>query len=99
LDVRALDALGLDLRAADERVSALRVGSEEQESALKIARGEMETIRGAVAELDVLRATVESDLAHLAASCVDTVQASLDDVVAEVAQLEQEGVLTPDARV
>jgi chromosome segregation protein len=59
----------------------------------------METIRTAVAQLDVLRATVESDLAHLAASCVDTVQSSLDDVVAEVAQLEQEGVLTPDARV
>jgi chromosome segregation protein len=47
----------------------------------------------------VARATAESDLAHLATSCLDSVQATLDEVRAEVDELEQGGELTPDARV
>ena len=39
------------------------------------------------------RATAESDLAHLASSCVESVQASLDEVSAEVAELEKQGLL------
>jgi chromosome segregation protein len=41
----------------------------------------------------VQRATAESDLSHLAASCVDAVQATLDEVSAEVEQMEREGQL------
>ena len=37
-----------------------------------------------MSELDVARATEESRLAHLAQSCVDTLQQTLDEVVAEV---------------
>jgi chromosome segregation protein len=38
-------------------------------------------------------------LAHVAQTCVDTVQATLDDVLVEVAELERAGDAVPDARV
>jgi len=98
-DVRLLDALRVDVQQADDSVSALRVRSDEHEATLKTARSALESIRALVAELDVARATAESDLAHLATSCLDTVQATLDDVRLEVDALEQAGELTPDARV
>ena len=50
-------------------------------------------MRAEAAQLDVARATAESDLTHLAAACVETVQASLDEVAAEVEQLERDGLL------
>jgi chromosome segregation protein len=98
-DVSTLEALRKDVQHADEAVSALRLGTDEHDASLKVARGALEAIRSVVAELDVARATAESDLAHLATSCLDTVQATLDEVRAEVDELEQAGELTPDARV
>jgi chromosome segregation protein len=98
-DVKTLDALRIDVQHADEAVATLRVGTDEHEASLKVARSAHETIRSEVAELDVARATAESDLAHLATSCLDTVQATLDEVRAEVDELEQAGELTPDARM
>ena len=44
-------------------------------------------------QLDVARATAEADLTHLAAACVEAVQATLDEVAAEVEQLERDGML------
>ncbi|HVH28877.1 MAG TPA: chromosome segregation protein SMC [Vicinamibacterales bacterium] len=95
-DVAALSDMKSDVQLADEALSALRSRGDEQEAALKTARASLESIRALVAELDVWRATAESDLAHLAASCLDTVQASLDDVRAEVDELERVGTLMPD---
>ena len=43
------------------------------------------------------RATAESDLTHLAQTCVDAVQCTLDEVLADVEQMEQSGQATPDA--
>ena len=48
-------------------------------------------------ELEVARATAESDLTHLAQMCLDAVQVSLDIVLAEVEQMEQAGENVPDA--
>jgi chromosome segregation protein len=78
---------------ADEASQALRAGFEEQETRIREARRSLETVRAEAAQLDVARATAESDLAHLAASCVEAVQATLDDVAAEVAALEAQGLL------
>ncbi len=39
------------------------------------------------------RATAEADLTHLASSCVESVQATLDEVAAEVEALERDGLL------
>jgi len=98
-DVRTLEELRRDVIAADEATTALRQQTDEREAAIKVSRASLEDIRAAVAEFDIARATAESDLSHLAAACFDTVQATLDDVMVEIAALEQEGGLTPDARV
>ena len=55
-------------------------------------------MRTDVAGLEIARATAESDLAHLAAQAAEAVQASLDEVLAEVEQMERDGATVPDAR-
>jgi len=84
--------------AADGSVAALRATSDQHDAAIKDARATLDAIRGAVAELDVARATAAADLSHLAHTCEDAVNASLDAVVLEVEQLERDGHATPDAR-
>jgi chromosome segregation protein len=96
-EVRALDALRLDVGAADDAVSASRAAADAKEAAIKDARAVLEAIRGTVSELDIARATAEADLSHLAHTCLDAVNATLDDVLAEVERLEAEGRATPDA--
>jgi chromosome segregation protein len=98
-DIRALEKFRGDVAQADESASALRTNADEHEAAIKQARVSLEALRGAVSELDIARATAESDLSHLASSCVEAVQATLDEVVAEVEELERQGEATPDARV
>jgi chromosome segregation protein len=91
--VRVFDELRDRVRTADEASQALRSSFDEQEGRIREARRSLESVRAEAAQLDVMRATAESDLAHLAASCADTVQTSLDDVAAEVAELERQGLL------
>ncbi len=91
--VRTFDNLRDRVRTADEASQALRAGFDDQEGHIREARRGLETVRAQAAQLDVTRATAEADLAHLASSCVESVQASLDEVAAEVAQLESEGLL------
>jgi chromosome segregation protein len=98
-DAQSLEGLRADVRQADEAVASLRTRTDVLESDIKAARGSHEAVRATVAELDIERATAESDLAHLAQTCLDTVQAALDGVLEEVSALEQSGDLTPDARV
>src|SRR5206468_7397599 len=73
--------------------------ADELETSIKEARSALEGARAIVADLDIARATAETDLAHLASTCVETVQATLDEVLADVEQLEREGGATPDARL
>ena len=83
-DVQTLDTLHSELQSADEAAATLRSRTESLDGDIRAARGALEAVRATVGELDVARATAESDLAHLAQSCVDAVQASLDEVLAEV---------------
>jgi len=92
-DLRAFDELRRNVREAEERGAGLRVAFEEHESRIKEARRQLESVRAEVAQLDVARATSEADLTHLSAACVESVQATLDEVSAEVEQLEREGML------
>ena len=62
-----------------EAVAELRSRSEEHEAAIKEARGALDAIRSIVSELDIARATAEADLSHLAHTCEDAVNATLDD--------------------
>jgi chromosome segregation protein len=98
-DVLALDGLRHDVRSADDAVSSLRVGADEHEATIKDRRAALEAVRATVTELDLARATAEGDLSHLAASSLETVQATLDEVVVEVDELERQGGAMPDSRV
>ena len=99
VNVLALETLQHDVRAADEVVSLLRVNADEREISAKDARAALESIRSVVAELDIARVTAEGDLSHLSSSCLDAVQATLEDVVREVDQMAQAGESMPDSRV
>ena len=96
-DVRALDALREELRAAEDAAASLREKVEAQDRVIRDARRSLEDIRAQAADLEVARATAESDLSHLAQTCADAVQCTLDEVLAEVEQMEASGQATPDA--
>jgi chromosome segregation protein len=98
-DVRELDALRAAVMTTGEAVTVLRSRADELESTIKDARGVLDAIRAVVSELDVARATAQADLSHLAHTCEDAVNATLDEVVVEVDQLERDGKTTPDAAV
>jgi chromosome segregation protein len=98
-DAQALDTLRHAVMANDEAVAAQRAQTDALELSIKEARGALDTVRAVVSELDVARATAEADLSHLAHTCEDAVNASLDEVVAEIDQLEREGHAIPDATV
>ena len=96
-DIVRLDELRAAVASADDAVSTLRIAADEYEAAIRVARSEYEAVRATVSEYDVARATAESDLSHLATTCIDTVQATLDEVMAEVEELERTGAAVPDA--
>jgi chromosome segregation protein len=83
-DGERLEAFRGHVRTAEECVTGLRQHADRIESATREARKALEAIHTEVSELEVARATEESRLAHLAQSCVDALQQTLDDVVAEV---------------
>ncbi|MEP6917848.1 MAG: hypothetical protein ABJC89_19530, partial [Acidobacteriota bacterium] len=91
--LRAFDELRDRVRIADEASQALRAGFDEQERRIREARRSLELVRAEASQLEITRATAESDLSHLASSCLESVQASLDEIAAEVAQLERDGLL------
>jgi chromosome segregation protein len=95
-DICALDGLRDELRAADDAASALRTAVDAQDATIREARHLLEGIRSEIASFDVTRATAESDLAHLAQTCADAVQMSLDAVLAEVEEMERSGGAVPD---
>jgi chromosome segregation protein len=97
-DVRTLDELREEVRVADEQAAELRAGVEAQEAVIRDARRALDATRALAAELDVARATAESDLAHLAQQALDAVGVSLDEVRGDVERMEAEGIVEPDAR-
>jgi chromosome segregation protein len=96
-DIQALSELRADVAAADEAVENLRSRADAFEASIKEARATHDAARAVVSELDIARATAEADLSHLAHTCEDAVNAPIDQVVAEVEQLEAEGKTVPDA--
>jgi chromosome segregation protein len=96
-DVRTLEATRVEVQTADDLASELRIRIDGQDARIREARRGLETIRAEVNDLDLTRVTAESDLGHLAQSCADTLQTTLDAVLAEVEQMEQAGEATPDA--
>jgi chromosome segregation protein len=97
-DVATLDALRVDMRGADEKAGELRSLTDNQEEVIRDARRALDAVRALAAELDITRATAEADLTHLAQQCLDAVAVPLDDVRAEVEQMEAAGEVEPDVR-
>ena len=99
VEIRTLDSLRQELHRLDDGVSALKIATDAQEVVIREARTQLEALRARVAELDLARATAETDLTHLAHSCVEAVQATLDEVLAEVTAQEEAGTAVPDVSV
>ena len=97
-DAADLERLREAVRAADEELAARHASADLQEGEIRAARAALDALRADLSELDVARATAEGDLAHLAATCLDSVQAPLDAVLEEVERSEQEGQPAPDTR-
>jgi chromosome segregation protein len=97
-DVGRLEGLRTEMVRADERALEIKQASEKQEDVIRDARRAVDALRALAAELDVQRATAESDLTHLAQQAMDTVNASLDDIRTEVADMEAAGHVQPDVR-
>jgi len=97
-DVRALNDLRESLRGLDDSVNGLRTQFGVRETEIRSARHALESVRAAVMQSEVFRATAMADLTHLAATCLDVVNATIDDVVAEVARMEAAGELEAPGR-
>jgi chromosome segregation protein len=97
-DVRRLDVIREEMQSADDRALELKAGTDRQEEIIRDARRALDALRALVAELDVGRATAESDLAHLAQQSIDVVGQALDEVRREVDEMEAAGMIEPDAR-
>lgn len=96
-DLRKLEEFRVEVRAADEAATAARAAVDAQDAVIREARGVVEQIRVQTGELDVARATAESDLSHLEQLCAEAVQCSLEQVLADVEAMELAGETTPDA--
>ena len=96
-DVCALDALRVEVRSADDAAATLRGVVEGQDAVIRDARLALDEIRAHATELELARATAQSDIAHLAQMCAETTQCAIDQVIVEVEGMEQAGETTPDA--
>jgi chromosome segregation protein len=83
-DGERLELLRTGVRDAEASLSDMRRQADSIEKGTRDARKALEAIHTELGELEVSRATEESHLSHLAQSCVDTLQLTLDEVVSEV---------------
>lgn len=83
---------------ADELALTIKQSAEKQEEVIRDARRAVDALRALAAEVDVQRATAESDLTHLAQQSMDTVNATLDEIREQVAEMEAAGQIEPDVR-
>ena len=95
--VASLDALRDEVRSAEEAAGP-RADADRQDSLAREARSTLDGIRASATQFEVSQATATADLAHLEATAVETVQATLADVLTEVEQLERDGAAVPDTR-
>ena len=98
-DIAGLATLRAKVQEADEQALGRRAHLDTGDSEVRVARSGLEERRAEVAELDVVRATAEGDLAHLEDSCRVALQMSLDEVTAQMAGLVGDGGFDPDAEL
>ncbi|HEY8549774.1 MAG TPA: chromosome segregation protein SMC [Vicinamibacterales bacterium] len=96
-DLVAFAALREQVTACDEQAAALQGRYQAAEGTVREARAAVEAVRGEAVQLEVSCATAESDLSHLAESCQEALQMTLEEVAAEVASLAEADRPTPEA--
>ncbi len=97
-DIRAIDALRSELRELDDRTADISGRFDAREHEIRGARHALEAVRADVLQVEIARARAAADLDHLAATCFEAVNVSLEAVVAEVARMEAAGELAAPAR-
>ncbi len=97
--IHALEDLREEMHKADDETLVLKAATDRQEQSIRDARRALDAVRALAAELDISRATGEAELTHLAQQSLDAVQADLDTIAAEVADMEAQGIHAPDARM
>ena len=99
-EVRTLERCEDEVQAADDAVFALRMNADAQDAAIKDARAARSMRCGRPSRSSTSSASPPRAIWPTSPRRRSTaVQATLDDVLAEVAMLETAGDLTPDARV
>jgi chromosome segregation protein len=91
--LRTFDDLREQVRLAADHSQGLRASFDAQEGRIREARKSLDAVRAEATQFDIERVTAQTDLTHLASSCSETVQATLDEVAEEVEQLERSGLL------
>ena len=88
--------LKASIRSVDEKANVLREDIRGEEGRVRETRQEIESIRTDLNVLELERATSDSTLQHVEASCAEVLQSDLNKVEADVELLEQDGPLKPD---
>ena len=86
-DLVALDDLKRAVIDADQRVAAVQGGFGEHEASARDARKGLDDVRARATSFEIARATADADLGHLAESCREALDQSLEDVAAAVAEM------------
>ncbi|HEX5215440.1 MAG TPA: chromosome segregation protein SMC [Vicinamibacterales bacterium] len=97
-DIAALERLRGEMRTLDEQVITLRGQFSGRDHEIRGARHALEGVRDEVMQSEVAKARATADLAHLETQCSEAVGASLDEVVAAVAGMEERGELQAPGR-
>jgi chromosome segregation protein len=97
-DVHALERERQAVREAEVVVAQHHTQADLNEHELRTARATLDGERAHAGDVEVARATAEADLTHLAGLCSESLQMSLDDVLADVDRLEREGGTVADAQ-
>ena len=91
-------ALRSEMRGLRRRASAVcAAASARRNMTSGSARQALEAVRTEVMQSEVVRATAQADLTHLAAACLESLNLAIVDVVAEVERMEREGELAAPA--
>jgi chromosome segregation protein len=91
--LRTFDALKDEVRAAEEHSQTLRQHHDTVDAQIRDARRALDAVREEAARFEIARATADADLAHLAESCAEVLQDTLEQVTETVARLEASGAI------
>ena len=95
---RTFEAMRAGMRGLDEKVVELRTEFSAADQRIRGARQLLEGVRADVMKAELAKTTASSDLTHLAELCLETIGASIDQVVEEVARMEDAGELASPSR-